>query len=167
MSDRIERIILRNLFYNEYFTRKALPFIKSEFFTNHNESTLFGEINEFVNKYKNLPTKETILVELNKRKDLNYKFRKKDSETNVLSFPAESSIGIQSACCGEVIICYEVLNNEAKESSKNIANHFKHLLIHSLLHLLGYEHDKENDAILMESEEIKFLSKIGISDPYK
>lgn len=100
-------------------------------------------------------------------KDLNYKFRKKDSETNVLSFPAESSIGIQSACCGEVIICYEVLNNEAKESSKNITNHFKHLLIHSFLHLLGYEHDKENDAILMESEEIKFLSKIGISDPYK
>ena len=100
-------------------------------------------------------------------KDLNYKFRKKDSETNVLSFPAESSIGIQSACCGGVIICYEVLNNEAKESSKNITNHFKHLLIHSLLHLLGYEHDKENDAILMESEEIKFLSKIGISDPYK
>ena len=100
-------------------------------------------------------------------KDLNYKFRKKDSVTNVLSFPAESSIGIQSACCGEVIICYEVLNNEAKESSKNITNHFKHLLIHSLLHLLGYEHDKENDAILMESEEIKFLSKIGISDPYK
>ena len=100
-------------------------------------------------------------------KDLNYKFRKKDSETNVLSFPAESSIGIQNACCGEVIICYEVLNNEAKESSKNIINHFKHLLIHSFLHLLGYKHDKENDAILMESEEIKFLSKIGISDPYK
>ena len=100
-------------------------------------------------------------------KDLNYQFRKKDFETNVLSFPAESSMGIQNACCGEVIICYEVLNNEAKESSKNINNHFKHLLIHSLLHLLGYEHDKENDAILMESEEIKFLSKIGISDPYK
>jgi len=100
-------------------------------------------------------------------KDLNYKFRKKDSETNVLSFPAESSIGIQNACCGEVIVCYEVLNNEAKESSKNITNHFKHLLIHSFLHLLGYEHDKENDAILMESEESKFLSKIGISDPYK
>ena len=100
-------------------------------------------------------------------KNLNYQFRKKDSETNVLSFPAESSMGIQNACCGEVIICFEVLNNEAKESSKNITNHFKHLLIHSLLHLLGYEHDKENDAILMESEEIKFLSKIGISDPYK
>ena len=70
MSDRIERIILRNLFYNEDFTRKAIPFIKSEFFTNNNESILFGEVNDFINKYKNLPTKETILVELNKRKDL-------------------------------------------------------------------------------------------------
>ena len=70
MSDRIERIILRNLFYNEDFTRKVLPFIKSDFFTSHSEATLFCEINEFVLKYKNLPTKETILVELNKRKDL-------------------------------------------------------------------------------------------------
>ena len=70
MSDRIERIILRNLFYNEDFTRKVLPFIKSDFFTSHSEAILFGEINEFVQKYKNLPTKETILVELNKRKDL-------------------------------------------------------------------------------------------------
>lgn len=127
-----------------------------------------NDIDEFIAYF----SVETIDVEVSfctaeQIKDLNYKFRKKDSETNVLSFPAESSIGIQSACCGEVIICYEVLNNEAKESSKNITNHFKHLLIHSLLHLLGYEHDKENDAILMESEEIKFLSKIGISDPYK
>jgi len=127
-----------------------------------------NDIDEFISYF----SVEKINVEVSfctaeQIKDLNYKFRKKDSETNVLSFPAESSIGIQSACCGEVIICYEVLNNEAKESSKNITNHFKHLLIHSLLHLLGYEHDKENDAILMESEEIKFLSKIGISDPYK
>ena len=70
MSDRIERIILRNLFFNEDFTRKVLPFIKSEFFTNQNESNLFGEVSNFVHKYKNLPTKETINVELTKRKDL-------------------------------------------------------------------------------------------------
>ena len=131
-------------------------------------SNILNDIEEFIAYF----SVEKIDVEVSfctaeQIKNLNYQFRKKDSETNVLSFPAESSIGIQSACCGEVIICYEVLNNEAKESSKNITNHFKHLLIHSLLHLLGYEHDKENDAILMESEEIKFLSKIGISDPYK
>ena len=70
MSDRVERIILRNLFFNEDFTRKVLPFIKSEFFTNQNESNLFGEVSNFVHKYKNLPTKETINVELTKRKDL-------------------------------------------------------------------------------------------------
>ena len=135
---------------------------------NHILSNISNDIEEFIAYF----SVEKIDVEVSfctaeQIKDLNYQFRKKDSETNVLSFPAESSMGIQNACCGEVIICYEVLNNEAKESSKNITNHFKHLLIHSLLHLLGYEHDKENDAILMESEEIKFLSKIGISDPYK
>ena len=131
-------------------------------------SNISNDIEEFVAYF----SVEKIDVEVSfctaeQIKDLNYQFRKKDSETNVLSFPAESSMGIQNACCGEVIICFEVLNKEAKESSKNITNHFKHLLIHSLLHLLGYEHDKENDAILMESEEIEFLSKIGISDPYK
>ena len=146
-------------------------FGKVVFYNPPNNQILFNisnDIDEFIAYF----SVEKIDVEVSfctaeEIKDLNYKFRKKDSETNVLSFPAESSIGIQNACCGEVIICYEVLNNEAKESSKNITNHFKHLLIHSLLHLLGYEHDKENDAILMESEEIKFLSKIGISDPYK
>jgi len=70
MSDRIERIILRNLFFNEDFTRKVLPFIKEDFFTSRNEATLFGEVSNFVHKYKNLPTKETINVELTKRKDL-------------------------------------------------------------------------------------------------
>ena len=70
MSDKLETIILKNLFFNEEFTRKALPFIKSNFFSNKNESILYKEIYEFVNKYKNLPTKETILIELNQRKDL-------------------------------------------------------------------------------------------------
>ena len=70
MSDRVERIILRNLFFNEDFTRKVLPFIKEEFFTSKNESILFGEVSNFIHKYKNLPTKETINVELTKRKDL-------------------------------------------------------------------------------------------------
>ena len=62
MSDRIERIILRNLFFNEDFTRKVLPFIKEEFFTSKNESILFGEVSNFIHKNKNLPTKETINV---------------------------------------------------------------------------------------------------------
>ncbi len=70
LSDRIETTIISNLFSNEDFTRKAMPFIQSEYFTNNEEQILFGEIEKFVENYKNLPTKDTILIELNGRKDL-------------------------------------------------------------------------------------------------
>ena len=70
LSDRIETTILSNLFHNEDFTRKAMPFIESDYFTNNDEAILFGEIEKFVENYKNLPTKDTILIELNGRKDL-------------------------------------------------------------------------------------------------
>ena len=69
-SERIETTILRNLFYNEDFTRKAMPFIKGDYFSNVDERTLFGQIETFVEEYKNLPTKETINIELGQRKDL-------------------------------------------------------------------------------------------------
>jgi len=71
LSDRIETTIISNLFFNEDFTRKALPFIQPEYFSNAEERILFGEIFKFVDGYKNLPTKDTILIELNNRKDLN------------------------------------------------------------------------------------------------
>jgi len=70
-SDRIENTILTNLFYNENYTRKALPFIKPYYFSKKDERELYAEVEKFVTKYKNLPTKESILIELNNRKDLN------------------------------------------------------------------------------------------------
>jgi len=70
LSDRIETTILSNLFFNENFTRKALPFIEADYFANSDEQTLFTEIEKFVENYKNLPTKDTILIELGGRKDL-------------------------------------------------------------------------------------------------
>ena len=70
LSDRIETTILSNLFFNEDFTRKALPFIQADYFSNSDEQTLFTEIEKFVENYKNLPTKDTILIELGGRKDL-------------------------------------------------------------------------------------------------
>src|SRR6056300_1788950 len=70
LTDRIESTIISNLFFNEDFTRKALPFIQSEYFSNAEERTLFNEIEKFVENYKNLPTKDTILIELGGRKDL-------------------------------------------------------------------------------------------------
>ena len=71
LSDRIETTIISNLFFNEDFTRKALPFIQPEYFSNADERILFSEIFKFVDGYKNLPTKDTILIELNNRKDIN------------------------------------------------------------------------------------------------
>tara|TARA_A100001015_G_C14436346_1_gene498725 strand:- start:19 stop:258 length:240 start_codon:yes stop_codon:yes gene_type:complete len=64
-NERIEVTILRNFFFNEEFTRKVLPFVKSEYFTNRIERLLYQEVDQFVQKYKNLPTKESILIELN------------------------------------------------------------------------------------------------------
>ena len=70
-NERIEITILRNLIFNEEFTRKALPFVNEIYFTKREEKILFQEINIFVEKYKNLPTKETLLIELGYRKDIN------------------------------------------------------------------------------------------------
>ncbi len=71
MNDRIENTILNSLFFNEDFTRKAIPFIKPHFFSKRDERVLFEQIEKFIHKYNNLPTKDTILIELNNRKDLN------------------------------------------------------------------------------------------------
>src|SRR5210317_1355323 len=70
-NERIELTILRNFFFNEDFTRKALPFVKTDYFTNRIERLLYEEIDKFVQQYKNLPTKETILIEFSRRKDVN------------------------------------------------------------------------------------------------
>ena len=70
-NERIENTILTNLFYNENYTRKTLPFIKPYYFSKKDERELYAEVEKFVTKYKNLPTKEAILIELNNRKDLN------------------------------------------------------------------------------------------------
>ena len=98
---------------------------------------------------------------------INKQFRHKDKTTNVLSFPDKDLTKISNNCIGEILICNDVLEKEAAEQNKNVFDHFVHLVIHSMLHMVGYGHDEANDAILMENKEVKFLSQIGISDPYK
>ena len=71
MSERVELTILRNLFFNEDFTRKVIPFIKVEYFSSRDEQILFEEVEKFIMKYKNSPTKESVLIELGQRKDIN------------------------------------------------------------------------------------------------
>ena len=98
---------------------------------------------------------------------INKQFRGKDQATNVLSFPDKELTKVSNTCIGEILICNDVLEKESKEQNKNMFDHFVHLTVHSMLHMVGYGHDVANNAILMENKEVKFLSKIGISDPYK
>ena len=98
---------------------------------------------------------------------INKQFRGKDKATNVLSFPDKELTKVSNTCIGEILICNDVLEEESKEQNKNMFDHFVHLTVHSMLHIVGYGHDVANNAILMENKEVKFLSQIGISDPYK
>ena len=74
---------------------------------------------------------------------------------------------LSKQCIGELLICQNILEREALDQKKRTFDHFTHLLIHSMLHIVGYGHENENDAILMETKEVEFLSKIGVKDPYK
>ena len=98
---------------------------------------------------------------------INKQFRQKNKTTNVLSFPDKDLTKISNTCIGEILVCNDVLEKESAEQNKNVFDHLVHLVIHSMLHMVGYGHDEANDAILMENKEVKFLSQIGISDPYK
>ena len=108
-------------------------------------------------------------------RQLNKEYRGKDSATNALSFPTEelhylNPNGIKilnNSTIGDIVISYETLEKEASEQDKHFINHFKHLLIHSMLHLLGFDHDDEDDAEVMESEEIRILDKMNIISPYE
>jgi len=93
MSERVELTILRNLFFNEDFTRKVTPFIKSEYFTSRDEKILFEEVERFIIKYKNNPTKEAILIEIGKRKDINEDECK--SVENLVNAFKEEEVNIQ------------------------------------------------------------------------
>ena len=101
----------------------------------------------------------------------NREYRGRDYATNVLSFPAELPDGlpaeIRQAQLGDLLICAPVVAREAKEQKRPEANHWAHLTIHGVLHLLGYDHEQADEAEVMETLETEILAKLGISDPYE
>jgi probable rRNA maturation factor len=94
---------------------------------------------------------------------LNREFRGKDYATNVLSFPYDAGRG---GVRGDVVICAPVVAREAREQGKSAEAHHAHLLVHGLLHLQGYDHEREADAARMERRERAVLAKLGFPDPY-
>lgn len=90
---------------------------------------------------------------------LNNAFRKKDYATNVLSFPYGNGHG-------DVVLCHPVIAREARAQGKSIAAHYAHLVVHGLLHLQGYAHEKKREAERMERTEIRLLQRAGFGNPY-
>ena len=96
---------------------------------------------------------------------LNRTWRGKDASTNVLSFPASDQPG-QSALLGDVALAYETTAKEAREANIALADHAAHLVVHGVLHLLGFDHTEDDEAERMEALERQALASLGISDPY-
>lgn len=95
-----------------------------------------------------------------KLRTLNHDFRGKDKATNVLSFPGADGYA------GDIAIAHGVTAAEAKEASKTFADHATHLVVHGMLHLAGYDHERPKDAKIMEPLEVKILKRLGVADPY-
>ncbi|MGF9759940.1 rRNA maturation RNase YbeY [Microvirga sp. 0TCS3.31] len=101
-------------------------------------------------------------------RELNRTWRDKDKPTNVLSFPAPEQPGLDGPRhLGDIALAYETLVRESEEESKELAHHFAHLIVHGVLHLLGYDHEVEAEADIMEALEVKALATLGIADPYR
>ena len=107
---------------------------------------------------------------------LNKRYRNIDSPTNILSFPSNSinpadtgfinEPEMQTLMLGDIAIAREIVVHEARELEISLEDHLRHLIIHGLLHLLGYSHETDHDAIAMESLETSLLGEMGVGDPY-
>lgn len=97
---------------------------------------------------------------------LNHTYRHKSKPTNVLSFPTQLPEPLRGDFIGDIAICAPVVQKEASAQNKAFDAHFAHLVVHGILHLLGYDHENEADATKMESEEVRILHQLGFDDPY-
>ena len=99
--------------------------------------------------------------------ELNEQYRHKTGATNVLSFPFEAPAEVDINLLGDLVICTDVVKEQAKEQQKQELAHWAHMIVHGTLHLLGYDHLTDAEANIMETKEINVLSQLGYSDPYR
>lgn len=102
---------------------------------------------------------------------LNKSYRGKDKSTNILSFPSTDDVlpgeEAEPVHIGDAILAYEYVRNEAENEKKEIKTHISHLVIHGVLHLLGYDHEESDEAETMETLEINLMNQLGLENPYK
>ncbi|MCW5589196.1 MAG: rRNA maturation RNase YbeY [Legionellales bacterium] len=108
------------------------------------------------------------LVDTQEIAALNFHYRHKNKPTNVLSFPADipHNLPFDTPLLGDLILCPAVIEHEAKMQGKPLIAHWCHIVIHGCLHLIGYDHIKKADAVIMEGIEIDCLKELGFPNPY-
>ena len=109
------------------------------------------------------------LVDTDEMRALNRDYREQDKVTNVLSFPAGKVAGLPGdapIALGDIVVCAAVVSEEAATQGKELAAHWAHMLVHGALHLLGYDHETDAEALEMEGLETRILSQLGCPDPY-
>jgi probable rRNA maturation factor len=99
--------------------------------------------------------------------NLNAQYRNQNKPTNVLSFPADLPAELNLPDIGDIIICAEIVAQEAAAQNKSIKSHWAHMTVHGILHLLGYDHLADSEAIEMEAIETEILTTLGFTAPYE
>ena len=135
------------------------------------EKTLNNKLNKVVSTILDQEKMADCVINLRvlndkEMKKLNMQFRQKDKTTNVLSFPNEDISVKQTKNIGDIAISVEYVKAEAKKEGKTFDDHIIHMLAHGVYHILGYDHENNENAVIMENKEIQTLKKINISNPY-
>jgi probable rRNA maturation factor len=135
--------------------------------TSINEESLIDTLQQVINDLGKGESELLIrMVDKNEIQNLNKTYRHQDKPTNVLSFPSDLPIEIDEEILGDVVICLEVVNQEAQDQQKTFLDHLTHMAIHGTLHLLGYDHIEDDQAKTMESLEVEILDRLQIKNPY-
>ena len=135
--------------------------------TNVDEDNLSKVCQDFLNE--NALEQSELLIRLVSPVEiqvLNKEYRNKNQVTNVLSFQSDIPDEVEESILGDVVICVDVVREEALVGDKKFADHLTHMAVHGILHLIGHYHEDITSAYKMESIEIDFLDKLGISNPY-
>ena len=135
------------------------------------EKTLNNKLNKVVSTILDQEKMSDCVINLRllndkEMKKLNMQFRQKDKTTNVLSFPNDDISVKQTKNIGDIAISVEYVKAEAKKEGKTFDDHIIHMLAHGVYHILGYDHENNENAMIMENKEIQTLKKINISNPY-
>ena len=132
------------------------------------EKVIKGWFQRCLRELKAQPTEVCLrIVNEQEISELNAQYRGKTGATNVLSFPNDAIDEGGRILLGDIVLCSDVVAAEAKDQSKSIEAHFAHLLVHGVLHLQGHDHSEDDQALVMETIEIKLMKCLGFSDPYE